>query len=443
MKKGILIFLTLISINIEVSPQAYPNQAWTVKSVWINFHAANSNLEENDGLFQNLTPAFEFGFAWNFKEWFSIDVPLTLGTARFPIVSETNDSILGYKLNNFYGGLDILPTIHFWKSKKWSPFIYSGIGLVMEGSSEFYTQSPIGLGLCLKLSKSTSLTGQTDYRISLKDGYNNIQHAIGIRSLLNYRPKDLDRDGIPDKDDHCPEVYGTVAGCPDTDSDGIADFEDLCIHLAGVSENNGCPADSDKDGVYDIEDICPTIAGSVKGCPDKDRDGVADQDDHCIDLAGPLITNGCPDIDKDGIPDQEDRCPEEAGILLNHGCPDLKTLNQNTNNSGYLAIQFKTGSSVIDSVGYDILNEVYYMLIRFPEMRLSVQGHTDNTGEELKNQNLSNQRVKICMDYLINKGIALDRMFFKAYGKSQPIGDNTTAEGRQMNRRTEFIPVWR
>jgi hypothetical protein len=119
-------------------------------------------------------------------------------------------------------------------------------------------------------------------------------------------PKDQDRDGIADEEDHCPKIKGnwSAFGCPDEDGDGVEDLEDLCLGEPGPRSLNGCP-DTDLDGIADREDRCLNIKGSkqTQGCPDSDGDGLADMDDHCPRLSGPLGRFGCPvlDTDADGV----------------------------------------------------------------------------------------------------------------------------------------------
>ncbi|MDB9932160.1 thrombospondin type 3 repeat-containing protein [Flavobacteriales bacterium] len=143
---------------------------------------------------------------------------------------------------------------------------------------------------------------------------------------LNYSfsgKKDTDNDGVSDKDDKCPTVFGLAkfAGCPDTDADGIEDSKDACPKVAGTL--NGCP-DTDKDGIADKDDSCPTVAGIAKfnGCSDTDGDGIEDSKDACPKVAGTL--NGCPDTDKDGVIDSKDKCVKIAGPASNNGCPVIK-----------------------------------------------------------------------------------------------------------------------
>ncbi|WP_347219021.1 VWA domain-containing protein [Chryseobacterium sp.] len=93
--------------------------------------------------------------------------------------------------------------------------------------------------------------------------------------------KDKDQDGIPNKEDQCPDVAGPVEnnGCPwpDTDSDAVIDKDDACPTVAGPPENNGCPwPDTDGDGVLDKDDACPTVPGmpEYNGCP-KPKNSIA------------------------------------------------------------------------------------------------------------------------------------------------------------------------
>jgi len=209
--------------------------------------------------------------------------------------------------------------VHFFRGKMISPFIYAGVGGAMRDFEDFYAQIPLGLGIDFRINDYLTLVGQTDYRVALEKGFDNWQHAIGIRACLCGADKDTDKDGVSDKDDKCPTIPGTVMGCPDGDADGIADNDDKCPALAGIAENMGCPSDRDKDGVYDTDDMCPDQAGTLKGCPDGDRDGVADKDDKCPTVAGTLM--GCPDSDRDGLADKDDKCPNEAGPASNGGCP--------------------------------------------------------------------------------------------------------------------------
>ncbi|MEM1321481.1 MAG: OmpA family protein [Bacteroidota bacterium] len=100
---------------------------------------------------------------------------------------------------------------------------------------------------------------------------------------------------------------------------------------------------------------------------------------------------------------------------------------------------FDTGSAALRQTSFAELDRLYELLNQNTQLRIQINGHTDSVGSEADNLKLSDDRAKAVHDYLIEKGIAADRLRFKGYGEGQPIEVNETAEGRQRNRRTEFI----
>ncbi len=167
-------------------------------------------------------------------------------------------------------------------------------------------------------------------------------HAVATVGLsvfhLGGPAKDSDKDGVPDKQDACPNTpLGAtvdVRGCPtDSDHDGVYDGLDKCPNTpAGATvDANGCPSDADSDGVPDGIDQCPNTPAGVhvdaRGCSvDSDGDGVPDGVDQCPNTppGATVDAMGCPtDSDKDGVPDGIDQCPNTpAGALVDaKGCP--------------------------------------------------------------------------------------------------------------------------
>ena len=82
-----------------------------------------------------------------------------------------------------------------------------------------------------------------------------------------------------------------------------------------------------------------------------------------------------------------------------------------------------------------------YKLLEGNRLNLIINGYTDNEGEDLYNKKLSTLRAKAVVDFLLEKGISEERLFYKGYGKSNPIADNNTEEGREKNRRVEFVLI--
>jgi len=85
------------------------------------------------------------------------------------------------------------------------------------------------------------------------------------------------------------------------------------------------------------------------------------------------------------------------------------------------------------------LAKVSGILLAHPDMKLQVEGYTDNVGSDEFNQKLSEQRADSVRDYLISQGIAADSITAKGFGKTNPIASNDTAQGRQQNRRVEIV----
>ena len=101
-------------------------------------------------------------------------------------------------------------------------------------------------------------------------------------------------------------------------------------------------------------------------------------------------------------------------------------------------IFFDTDKSNLLQQSYQELQYLIAILESHPKMKIEISGHTDSQGSDLHNQQLSENRAKEVVAYLMENGIEEKRLKFKGYGKTQPIATNTTEEGRQKNRRVEF-----
>ena len=89
---------------------------------------------------------------------------------------------------------------------------------------------------------------------------------------------------------------------------------------------------------------------------------------------------------------------------------------------------------MLQPVSDGILQQVAGILTADKTLKLEVQGHTDNVGNDAYNQTLSEARAKSVMTWLTQHGVAADRLTFKGYGKTKPVADNGTDEGRAKNR---------
>jgi outer membrane protein OmpA-like peptidoglycan-associated protein len=314
--------------------------------------------------------------------------------------------------------------------------------------------------------------------------------------------QDVDQDGVPDKDDACPNtpVGATVdsRGCSvDSDHDGVPDGLDKCPDTpAGATVDAvGCPADSDHDGVPDGLDKCPaTPPGATVdalGCAlDSDHDGVPDGLDKCpdtpagatVDATGcpadadhdavldgldkcpntptgtPVDATGCPlaqDSDHDGVPDGADKCPDTPrGVPVDStGCmilfqPEVappvqpgapaRPVTAPRPTLILRGVTFRTGLSVLTAESYAVLDQVAGSLVANPDIRIEIAGYTDNTGPIGVNLRLSQARAAAVRAYLARKGVSPSRMIARGFGSRGPVAPNTTATGRAQNRRVEL-----
>jgi outer membrane protein OmpA-like peptidoglycan-associated protein len=268
-------------------------------------------------------------------------------------------------------------------------------------------------------------------------------HLVGHYALSGCPIKDMDEDGVPDVDDACPETPGLAffSGCPDTDGDGVENRQDTCPDVFGDAWFAGCP-DTDCDSIPDATDACPRDSGVafLQGCPirDTDMDGIADHEDECPNQFGDPAYNGCADTDCDGVEDRLDRCPTQVGDLANKGCPQISKTDQKKLDLAVKNVQFETGNDELKASSDKTMLELADILTRYSAYHIRVEGHTDNVGDDAKNLDLSQRRAQACVNDLIKKGIATERMRATGYGETKPVTANNTSAGRAKNRRVEF-----
>lgn len=216
---------------------------------------------------------------------------------------------------------------------------------------------------------------------------------------------------------------------PDTDGDGFLDAQDVCPtepeDVDGTLDQDGCPdPDNDNDGIYDGSDSCPSAP--------EDPDQFEDE-------------NGCPDPDndQDRVPDERDAAPNAPetynGYQDRDGAPDEIPQELQKFTGKIEGIKFETGKSVIQRSSNKTLDAAASVLVKFPEIRVEVQGHTDDVGDDARNLTLSQARAQAVVDYLVGKGVALDHLVARGYGETQPTVPNDSTANRALNRRVEFV----
>lgn len=142
------------------------------------------------------------------------------------------------------------------------------------------------------------------------------------------------------------------------------------------------------------------------------------------------FVNGEQDADGDGIADNRDRCaatPPGARVD-DMGCWTLLNV-------------FDPGQVTILASALPLLDEVAAVLAALPKLYLEVQGHTDSSGSNAYNLQLSERRALEVVEYLKTKGISGDRLLAKGYGFNRPQASNETEQGRALNRRIVFVQI--
>ena len=111
------------------------------------------------------------------------------------------------------------------------------------------------------------------------------------------------------------------------------------------------------------------------------------------------------------------------------------------NREGHIAlyINFDTGKSVIKSESKPIIEQIVQMMKSNPDLKISVEGHTDNMGNPKSNKTLSEARAKAVIAAIVAEGIDAKRLSGVGHGQDKPIADNKTEEGRAKNRRVELV----
>jgi OmpA-OmpF porin, OOP family len=386
------------------------------------------------GLFKSGNSSFGFGVSY----WKGLGSHLDFsgnfaGTfSNFPALYVKGDSI---GKASFTPQLDFL--LHakaFRESRAINPFLTGGIGAGYFGR-QLVVYAPVGVGLQFNFNSGTYLFVQAQWKMALTDGIaedfmfyslgfgqrkkpKKVEPKVEIPAVDTAKnvpkkdtvptnantDKDTDGDGVLDLFDLCPDVKGTLIGCPDTDGDGVADKDDKCPGVPGSLKNNGCPA------------------------KDTDGDGVNDDDDNCPDVKGLKDNNGCPagpkDTDGDGILDKDDKCPDAAGTAANEGCPrqilDGGKLIRSSGDSMTYFIRFDFDKANITSEAFAILGQIVNQLKADKTLMINIEGHADNFGLEKYNLIISQDRANVARDYLQSYGIAKNRMKTSFYGSSRP-----------------------
>lgn len=391
----------------------------------------DTDLQADDGLI------FGGHGAFHFLQWLSLEG--TYGYNSTSQVGTEND------ISMTHLGIDLLAELM--PRSKINPYLTAGWAQLNHdpdvGEQRYLNGWEAGVGAKIRLGGDNAnyralrievrdvISDFSEFFPNYGDSKHNIITTVGMQFAFGKSSKDTDGDGVRDNDDACPSTpAGAVideTGCPvDSDGDGVFDGLDQCESTpAGATvDASGCPIDSDGDGVFDGLDQCEgTPSGATvdaNGCPsDSDGDGVFDGIDQCANTEAnyQVDTNGCP----------------IAVTAIEEELLDTGTIS--TNN-----IVFASSSSDLDLEHNVTINQVGEALANWPELQVEIGGYTDSSGSEGFNQKLSEKRAQSVLDYLAANYPEINEAQFTAvgYGEASPVADNSTPEGRKLNRRVEF-----
>jgi OOP family OmpA-OmpF porin len=362
-----------------------------------------------------------------------------------------------------------------WVGHYTNPYLFVGGGYsrleAVQTTGPYTNQGNVefggGFNLWLNSAVGLRLEARDILWIPGADIYETTQNLVfggGLTLAFGGRASDDDLDGVANKKDNCvmtpvgAKVDGK--GCPlDSDGDKVFDGIDQCAGtLPGcMVDAKGCPLDTDADGVFDGLDQCAdTPKGalvSAQGCPsDDDLDKVPNGVDRCAGTQKGCAADatGCTtDSDGDGVCDGIDRCagtPNGTQVSAD-GCPiemlELETELLDTGMMRLHEINFESGKAELTPDSYEVLDGVGQVLVKWPELKVEVGGHSDSRGLEGMNQILSEARASTVLSYLIRKfpNLKSGQYSVRGYGESKPIAPNTTALNLAKNRRVEFVVV--
>ncbi len=479
--KTLVIAIIILGITLPLTAQNEDHK-W---SIGLNGGAIQYSGDLGNGFFK-FDQALYASVGGSFSRYLTPHLDL-VANFDYGEVGHVENATNHFRHEMFRGNLSLKVNFLRYKSNQLRPYAFVGVGFAKLNdlsearkgvSYDNWVLPDVGLGLAYNINESWSIILQetfmyTDYdRIDYEKGSEKIndsflQHSLGIAYHFGGK-KDSDGDGVPDKEDLCPEVKGLVElmgcpdadgdgiadkddacpnakgleafnGCPDTDGDGIADKDDECPNEKGLKAFNGCP-DTDGDGIPDKDDKCPNEKGlkAFNGCPDTDGDGIQDKDDACPNEKGLKAFNGCPDTDGDGIPDKDDKCPNVKGVKSNKGCPEIKKEEKEVLQKAMYGIKFQSGKDIITSNSNAILDKVVEVMKSSQAYKLTIDGHTDSSGKDEMNMDLSIRRAAAVKKYLVDHGISESRLTSRGFGETKPVADNKTAAGRAKNRRVEL-----
>lgn len=396
-------------------------------SVWGQIKPGSISVSGNAGGFsfdfiedrnQDMEDGLTYGgsVGYNFTENVGLEVSANYIDTESEHYSGDDAEGFLYRLEGLY---------HLMPQSRFVPYLALGVGHFLLRNDEdnplpnYRTQvGDYGLGVKLFITQNIALRADARHVWCFNDSYQDLLYTGGISFQFGgkdkvKRLKDSDGDGVHDGIDQCP---GTPAGVP--------------------VDSVGCPLDSDGDGVHDGIDECP---GTPPGTPvDEVGCPLAEEGE----ISAPTTTTPVePETPVTPTDEYEPSEPETVtqpmtGIWMSdEGCPVIV----NNDGSVEMTVLFEFDKANVTNYYRNCVEKVAAFMKAYPGVTAQIEGHTDYIGTEEYNMKLSKRRAEAVKRVLSDFGVETTRLQTYWYGETQPISDNTTAKGRQLNRRAITI----
>ncbi|MEO0472068.1 MAG: OmpA family protein [Bacteroidota bacterium] len=300
-----------------------------------------------------------------------------------------------------------------------APYLSLGFGLnTASNNLRFYI--PAALGMRFRINSHFSLQMESMYKQRLGAGFQPVVHSAGFVFSLPAQKKPVKKTARtrPTRSSRPQLAQNKDITLPDRDNDGVPDRDDLCPDEKGLRMYLGCPATNNKEKKQGIAAAKETSdQAQPTEIPVGPASGFAVQDENHQENAFRLTDSQATQNTSSGV------SAEDAAFI--------------TDAMGY--IHFENASIDLKDESFSTLDEIAELLQKYPNHDLQVMGHTDATGTDRQNIILSKQRAFKVKYYLVyEKGVSLSRIHSDGYSSTEPIDSNESVEGRQRNRRVEF-----
>jgi outer membrane protein OmpA-like peptidoglycan-associated protein len=318
---------------------------------------------------------------------------------------------------------------------------------------------PVGVGVQIMVDDLVAVDIGGGYNQSLSGGLDAIKTGkndsywnlmIGV-AVVGETDPDPDRDGLLTKEE---KPIGTDPLNPDTDGDGLNDREEVKGY-----KTNPLKPDTDGDGLKDGGEVKVYATDPLN--PDSDADDLSDGDEVQRFETDPLKR----DTDRDALADGAEVLRHKTsplkidtdggtigdGVEVSRGTNPLDPIDDVARKQALKVeigkpiilegVVFKFGSAEITPASDEILTKAFDTMSENPAIEVEIHGHTDNIGKPSYNLKLSQARAGAVKVWLMKRGVAANRIVTKGFGSVKPIASNVTEEGRQRNRRIEFLRV--